>query len=104
MKVAIINIKGHQYIVKEGQEILVDFLNKKQGEKIAPEKVVVLYEDNQIINDPEVLSKCKVELEVLENQKGQKVDVFRYKAKSRYRKRKGIRPILTKIKVNKIIC
>ncbi len=102
MKTAIINLKGNQYLVKENQEILTNFLNKKPGEKIAPEKILAIYENEKIIASPQSLRKYAVELEVLGPQKGKKLKVFKYKAKSRYRKRKGSKTIFTKLKIKRI--
>jgi large subunit ribosomal protein L21 len=49
-----------------------------------------------------VLEKAKVVLEVLDQVKGEKVEVLKYKAKSRYRRRYGFRPLFTKVRVKEI--
>jgi len=99
-KYAVIKIKGTQYKVAEGEEILVDRL----GEKEKPEaKVLLVSQDGNVkVGKPEVRG-AKVTFKVLEPEvKGEKITVFKYKAKSRYRKKRGFRPVYTKLLVEKI--
>jgi large subunit ribosomal protein L21 len=102
MKSAVINLKGHQYIVKENEELFVDHLGIKKGGKVSPDEVLAIYNDSKSVLDEKTLKKAKVVLEVIENKKGEKIRVSTYKSKSRYRKTKGFRPSLTKVKVKKI--
>lgn len=97
MKYAVISLQGHQYKVSEGQEILVD---KVTGE-IDPKVLLLVNEKKVTIGDP-IVKGAKVELKTLGEEKGEKIDVFKYKAKSRYRKKMGFRPQYTKLKVEKI--
>ena len=102
MKSAVINLKGHQYIVNENEELFVDHLGIKKGGKVSPDEVLAIYNDSKSVLDEKTLKKAKVVLEVIENKKGEKIRVSTYKSKSRYRKTKGFRPSLTKVKVKKI--
>ncbi len=101
---AVVKIKGHQYLVTEGEELLVDKLENKKGDKVSLEEVLLIATDNDkaIIGNPFVKG-AKVEFSVIDDVKGEKIRVARYKAKSRYRKVKGFTPIYTKIKIEKII-
>ncbi len=103
MKSAVISLKGHQYVVKEGDDITIDFVGLSKGKKISPEKILTIYEDDMVILEPKKLSDWQVELEVLESKKGKKIRVFKYKSKSRYRRTKGFRPQQSTLKVIKII-
>lgn len=100
---AVVKVKGHQYLVEKGQEILIDKTGYKKGEKFSCEDVLLIITDDQkvIIGNP-LVKGAKVEFAVLENEKGKKIRVARYKAKSRYRKVKGFTPQYTKVKVSKI--
>jgi len=108
MKLAVIKIGKSQYPVKEGDELLVDRLKKdnkpaKKGDKIEIEEVFLFSQEGKVkIGRPRVKG-AKVTLEVLEESKGKKIRVAIYKAKSRYRKTKGFRPIHTRVKVQKIL-
>lgn len=98
-KYAVIKIKGTQYKIAEGDEILVDKLGKDK-----PEARVLLVVDGKAVNvgKPDVKG-AKVKLKVLEEElKGKKVTVQTFKAKSRYRRKLGFRPRYTKLLVEKI--
>lgn len=101
-KVAIIKTGGKQYLVKENEEIIVDFLNKEKGEKIKLDLLGVFNEDGSLIEIGQPLLKSQVIAEVVDNLKGDKIKIRRFKAKVRYRKTKGFRPKLTKLKIVKI--
>ena len=97
-KYAVVKIGGNQYRVEEGQEILVDKLNG------APKAEVLLVAngDKVKIGEPEVKGSI-VKLKVLDEQvKGEKLHVQTFKAKSRYRRKVGFRPLHTRLLVQKI--
>jgi len=98
-KYAIIAINGNQYKVVENEEFIVDHLN---GAK--PEAKVLLVSDgvNVKIGNPEV-SGVKVTLKTVEERiQGTKLHVKKFRAKSRYRKKIGFRPVYSKVVVEKI--
>jgi len=99
MKYAVIEIKGTQYKVKEGDEILVDKLGKDKSEA----RVLLVSDGKKVsVGKPEVKG-AKVKMKVLEAElKGKKVSVQTFKAKSRYRRKIGFRPQLSKLLVEKI--
>lgn len=99
MKYAITEIKGSQYLIKEGDELLVGHM--EEGEK--PEIRVLLVSDGKDvkIGTPEVTG-AKISSEVLGEEKGKKIHVQTYRAKSRYRRKVGHRSIFTRIKIGKI--
>ncbi|WKZ25912.1 MAG: 50S ribosomal protein L21 [bacterium] len=100
VKFAVIRIGGKQYKVSEGQEVLVDKLTDTK--KAEAEVLLVSDGDNVEIGTP-VLEKAKVTLKVLtEVEKGEKVRVFKYKAKSRQRRHIGFRAQYTRLLVQKI--
>jgi len=102
MKQAIIDTSGHQYIVKPGDELLLDRLSLKEGDKIVFDKVLTVFDGDEIEIGTPHLKGVTVEGKIIEHVRGDKIRVARYKAKSRYRKVKGFRASLTKIKIGKI--
>jgi len=102
MKFAVIKTGGKQYLVKEKEEIYVDNLNKKVNDEVELETLARgdLEEAEIELGKPTLASKVKGK--VLENVKGDKIRIARFKAKSRYRRVKGFRPILSKVKIEKI--
>ncbi len=98
-KFAVIRITGKQYRVTEGQEILVDKMNDL---KVTPEVLLVADGEKVEVGTP-VLKDAKVTVKVLvELEKGEKVDIFKYKAKSRERRHVGFRAQYTRLLVEKI--
>lgn len=100
MKYAVIRIKGQQFRVSEGDEILVGKLSEK--EKPEAEVLLLVNDKTRKIGTP-LVKGAKVALGVIESQvKGKKLHVQTFKAKSRYRRKLGFRPVHSKLKVGKI--
>ncbi|MDP3954808.1 MAG: 50S ribosomal protein L21 [bacterium] len=98
MKYAVVKIGGSQYKIKEGDEIEVDRLTVDEGE-IELENVLLLRDEDKITIGQPTIADIKIKAKILSHLKGDKIRVSRFKAKSRYRKVKGFRPSLTKIKI-----
>ncbi|WP_077368068.1 50S ribosomal protein L21 [Anaerosalibacter sp. Marseille-P3206] len=100
---AVIETGGKQYRVQEGDTIFVEKLNHSEGEKVAFDKVLFVSKENDVVVGKPYVEGAKVEGTVLEQGKGKKVVVFRYKSKKDYRKKQGHRQPYTKVKVEKIL-
>lgn len=94
---AVIQIQGKQYKVEEGKELLVEKLTGKPEPKI----LLVVDDKGVRVGTPEVTG-AKVDLKVVADEKGKKLHIFKFKAKSRYRKRMGFRPQVTRLQVGKL--
>lgn len=98
---AVIETGGKQYRVKEGDVIVVEKLGAEAGEKVEFDKVLVMGEGADIqVGTPYVGSK--VYGTVVENGKGKKVVIFKYKAKKDYRKKQGHRQPYTMVEITGI--
>ena len=98
-KYAVIRIKGNQYKVTQGEEILVD---KLMEAKLDPEVLLVVVNGKVTVGKPKV-KRVKVKVKVVNAQvKGKKLYVQKFKAKSRYRRKYGFRPVYTRLLVEKI--
>ena len=99
-KYAVVRIGGKQYKVSEGKEILVDKLTEPKKFEIETlllvdgEKVKV---GKPVIKDVKIKSKVVTELE-----KGKKIEIYKFKAKSRYKRHTGFRPQYTRLLIEKI--
>ncbi len=102
MKYAVIALSGHQYQVEENQVITVDKLGKKEKEVDSTANILLYVDGKDIKIGKPFLENAQVNFEIVKNYKGKKLSVFKYKAKSRYRKTQGFRPQLTDIKITKI--
>lgn len=98
MKYAVVRIKGHQYKVKEGEEILVDLV----GENDLVVETLLLVDEASVEVGKPLVAMAKIKIKNLGEKKGEKIYVSKYKAKSRYRKRTGFRPKYTQLLVEKI--
>ena len=96
-KYAIIKLQGHQYQVSEKDEILVD----KLPEGKEPEVLLFVDGDKVKVGKP-VLKDVTVKIKVVNEEKGDKIKVFKFKSKSRYRRHRGFRPQYSRILIEKI--
>lgn len=101
MTFAIIKTGGKQYKVQEGDTLSIEKL-EHDGDKVVFDQVL-LFDDgiDTKVGKPLVVG-AKVEAKVLEDGKGKKKMVFRYKSKTRQRKKKGHRQPYTKVQITKI--
>lgn len=97
---AIIKTGGKQYKVAEGDILTVEKLAVEDG-RVVFEEVLLVVNGEVKIGRPKVES-AKVYAEVLEEGKGKKKMVFRYKSKTRRHKKKGHRQPFTKVQITKI--
>lgn len=99
---AIVEIAGKQYKVAKNDKIEVDRLTEEKG-KITFDSVLLYAKDekNVEVGNPYV-SGAKVEAEVLEQKRGDKIRVFKMKPKKRYQKTIGHRRDLTVLEIKDI--
>jgi large subunit ribosomal protein L21 len=99
---AVVKTGGKQYLVKEGDIITVDRLPNKEKETVALETLAIFDNEKDLfeLGTPKLTKATKSQ--VVTNLKGDKIRVAKFKAKVRYRRVKGFRPMLTKIKILRI--
>ena len=98
---AIVKAGGRQEKVAVGDVLLVDRLNAATGASVSFPALLVV-DGGKVTTDSEALAKVKVTAEVLEEVKGPKVTILRYKSKTGYRRRQGFRAKQTRVKVTGI--
>lgn len=102
MKYAVIKTGGKQYKVQEGKEIVIDKIEGEKGAKISFDEVLLVIEEKKVkIGTPNVLN-AKVIGEIVSQEKGEKIRVAKFRAKSRYRRVQDFRPLLTRVRIKKI--
>ena len=99
---AIIQTGGKQYRVSEGDVVSIEKLTAAEGEEVVFDQVLTVVSDSDIKIGKPVVEGAKVTAKVVEHGKGKKILVFKYKAKSNYRKRQGHRQPFTKVEISKI--
>ena len=100
MTFAVIKTGGKQYKVAEGDVLRIEKL-KVKSEKLEFNEILLVSNGEVKVGRPFV-SGAKVEAKILEEGKGKKKMVFRYKSKTRQHKKKGHRQPYTKIQITKI--
>ena len=97
---AVIKTGGKQYKVAEGDTLTIEKLNHDSGEVVFEEVLLVV--NGEVKVGKPVVSGAKVKAKVIEDGKGKKKMVFRYKSKTRQHKKKGHRQPYTKVQITKI--
>ena len=101
-KFAVIKLAGTQLKVFEGKQYEVNKLKGEKGDKLEIEEVLLVHDGKDTKIGAPLVKDAKVSLEITSQKKGEKIDVLKYKAKSRYRRRYGFRPQITRVIVKKI--
>lgn len=99
---AIIETGGKQYRVQEGDKVVVEKLAVEEGQEVAFDRVLTVVKDGEVLVGAPVVTGAKVVAKVVEHGKGKKILVFKYKAKSNYRRRQGHRQPFTQVVIEKI--
>ena len=97
---AIIPVGGKQAKVSEGDVLSVELI--KDTDKVTYTPLLIVADDGSVIADPAKLKKATVTAEILGESAGPKIDIFKYKNKTGYRRRMGHRQKYTTIKVTGI--
>ena len=99
---AIIKTGGKQYRVQEGDSIFVEKLAADVDSEVVFDQVLAVVNDGDVKVGAPVVEGAKVTAKVLEQGKQKKIRIFKYKAKSNYRRRMGHRQPYTKVTIEKI--
>ena len=99
---AIIKTGGKQYKVSEGDVITVEKLAAAEGDAVTFDEVLTVVNDSALKHGPPIIARGQVPAKVEAQGKGKKIRIFKYKAKSNYRKRQGHRQPFTKVTIEKI--
>ena len=100
---AVIETGGKQYRVQECDEISVEKLGAEAGEEVVFDKVLVAGEGADVKIGAPYVEGASVKSTVVENGKGQKVIIYKYKSKKDYRKKQGHRQPYTTVKIDSIV-
>lgn len=100
--IAVIKTGGKQYVVEPGTKLKIEKLEKVEGETIVFSDVLLIENEGKVkIGDP-VVKGAQVEGKVLKQDKHDKVIVFKYKPKKRYKRKIGHRQPFTEIEITSI--
>ena len=97
---AIIATGGKQYKVSEGDIIRVEKLDAEAGAEVSFDNVIAVSSDKLMVGKD--VSDATVTATVMDQGRGKKVVVYKYKRKTGYHKKNGHRQAYTQVKIEKI--
>jgi large subunit ribosomal protein L21 len=103
MKYAIVEDGSKQYKVAEGATIDVDYFSAESGDQFDLSQVLLIRDGEQIIIGTPLIEGARVQATVLDQVKGPKLIVFRYKPKKRIRTKTGHRQKYTRLQIDAIV-
>ena len=98
---AIVKTGGKQYKVEEGDLVKVEKIEGEPGSSVALTPIL-LVDGAEVTTSADKLAKVSVSAEIVEQTKGPKIKILKYKNKTGYKKRQGHRQPLTVLKVTGI--
>jgi len=102
MRYAIIQTGGKQYRAVEGEAIEVEKLDAEVGKKVELADVMLVADGDTVMVGTPTVADAKVAATVVAQGKGEKITVFKYKPKIRYRVKTGHRQRLTRLQIDSI--
>jgi large subunit ribosomal protein L21 len=96
---AIVSIAGQQFKVKKDDELFVHRLEGSAGDKVEFSDILMVGDQGNITVGSKSL---KIQAEILDHLKGDKVIIFKKNRRKGFQKKNGHRQCLTKIKINAI--
>lgn len=99
---AVVETGGKQYKVRPGQTIEVELLPLAPGSDHTLDRVLLVSTDDQTLVGQPLVSGAQVEAEVMRQGRGEKIIVFKFKSKKRYRRKTGHRQNYTYLRINDV--
>ncbi len=99
---AVIKTGGKQYKVENGSTLRVEKLDGDAGAKITFEEVLLVADGENVQIGTPSLTGAKVQAEILGQEKGEKLIVFKFRRRKAYRRKNGHRQSYTAIKITGI--
>jgi len=98
---AIVRVSGCQYLVKEGDVVTVPRLESEPGTTVPLEVLLLRTDDRTVVGNPTVPG-ARAEAEVVGHARAKKVTTYKFIRRENYRRKKGHRQQLTRVKIARI--
>ncbi len=102
MNLAVIETGGKQYLVSPDSKIQVEKISGNAGDVVSLDKVLFKAGDSSVEVGKPFLKDAVVQAKILKQGRSKKILVFKYKAKSKYRRKQGHRQHYTELLITKI--
>ncbi len=100
---AVVRTGGKQYRVSPGQVIDVERLPFEVGEQVELDEVLLVANGSGSAVGQPLVEGARVKATVTRQVKGRKVIIFKYRPSKRYRRKKGHRQLLTRLRIDEIV-
>lgn len=102
MNIAVIKTGGKQYVVSPGQKIRIEKIDGQLGGKVLFDEVLLLASGDKVQIGQPVVKGAKVSGQILKQDRAEKVIVFKYKSKKRYKVKRGHRQPYTEVQIESV--
>ena len=99
---AVVATGGKQYRVQEGDTLRIEKIPGEVGAAVAFDRVLMVSDGDDVQIGKPVLENAVVNGTIVEQGKGRKILVFKYKRRKRYRRKQGHRQLFTAVKIGTI--
>ena len=100
---AVVQSGTHQYKAIVGKDLIVERLALPIGEQITFEQVYLVADENDVRVGQPTVPGAQVRATILEEFRGPKIRIFKYKPKERYRRRQGHRQTYMRLRIDEIV-
>ncbi|CAL4323528.1 50S ribosomal protein L21 [Buchnera aphidicola (Eriosoma lanigerum)] len=99
---AIFNNGGKQYLVKPGQIIQIEKLNKNIGEQVQFTQILMISNNNILKIGKPYLTNSVIKAHIINQGKHKKINIIKFKRRKHYKKQQGHRQSFTLVKIQEI--
>ena len=100
---AIIESGGKQYRVEPGTAVALERIPGDVGTRVELDRVLLVSDGTTVKIGKPVLTGARVVSEIVAQTRGEKIDVFKFKRRKKYRRKTGHRQELTKVRIAEIL-
>lgn len=100
---AVFQMSGFQYSGEEGSVVKIPLQKAEKGASLDISEVLLVKDKDNVMVGTPLVEGAKIEAEVVSSGKDDKVRVYKFKRRTKYRKTIGHRQDYTEIKINKIV-
>ncbi len=100
---AIIASGGKQYRVEPGALVTLERLSGEVGSKLDLDQVLMVSDGTEVKIGRPTVAGAKVISEIVAHTRGDKIDVFKFKKRKKYRRKTGHRQELTRVRIAEIV-
>lgn len=98
----VVKAGGKQYRVREGDTLDVEKLAGEKGDPVDLTEVLLVSQDGKVVVGSPTVPGARVAAQILEQGRAEKITIFKFKRKVRYRRKRGHRQPFTRLSIRSI--